>query len=119
MPSRKNSPSTTFDQAQKIKETWNNIDQKATYGQISLPELEEAITKLENDEAKVSKLLDQLTGARAEREEQRYKVWDLLKRIKSGVKATYGDDSDEYKRFGGTKLSERNTKGKNTTPKTS
>ena len=35
------------------------------------------------------------------------KIKDDLKRLKLGVKAEYGDDSDEYEKVGGTRSSER------------
>jgi hypothetical protein len=34
-------------------------------------------------------------------------LWSLVKRARAGAKAKHGDDSDEYERFGGTRLSER------------
>ncbi|MBL8148377.1 MAG: hypothetical protein JNN15_00435 [Blastocatellia bacterium] len=108
--SKKHSPADTFQQAQKIKDAWSSIDPEAVYGTITLADFEKAIAELGVSEAEINRLLDQLSGARARHEEQRYRVWDLVKRTRSGVKANYGDDSNEYKRFGGTKLSERNYK---------
>ena len=52
-------------------------------------------------------LNDQLTSARNDRDAARLALWNLVKRARSGAKAQYGDDSDEYERFGGTRLSER------------
>ena len=37
----------------------------------------------------------------------RYALWNEVKRARAGAKAKHGDDSGEYERFGGTRISER------------
>ena len=34
-------------------------------------------------------------------------MWDKIKRVRAGVKANYGDDSQQYEMVGGTRTSER------------
>lgn len=34
-------------------------------------------------------------------------TWDQVKRVRTGVKGIYGDDSSEYEMVGGTRLSDR------------
>jgi hypothetical protein len=34
-------------------------------------------------------------------------MWDKVKRVRAGVKANYGDDSQQYEMVGGTRMSER------------
>ncbi len=50
---------------------------------------------------------DQLAAARDEPKDTRYALWDKVKRARSGAKAKHGDNSGEYERFGGTRISER------------
>jgi len=50
---------------------------------------------------------DDLTSARNKVKAERHTLWEILKRVRSAVKGKFGDDSDEYERIGGTRLSER------------
>ena len=34
-------------------------------------------------------------------------MWDKVKRVRAGVKANYGDDSQQFEMIGGTRTSER------------
>jgi hypothetical protein len=103
----KTSPTDTREQALQIQEAWTNTDASATYGGLTLADFQAGIAALETVEMTITNLGDQLTGARNDRHARRYALWDLIKRARAGVKATHGDDSDEYERFGGTRLSER------------
>ncbi len=103
----KTGPANTREQALQIREAWTNTDASAAYGGLTLADLQAAVAALEAVEITIANLEDQLTGARNERHARRYVLWDLIKRARAGVKAQHGDDSDEYERFGGTRLSER------------
>ena len=100
-------PQDTKEQAHRIKEAWANIGVNVTYGDLTLAEFQAAITALETGEATVKSLEDQRTKARNAVQDQRRALWSLVKRTRAGAKAKHGDDSDEYERFGGTRLSER------------
>jgi hypothetical protein len=39
-----------------------------------------------------------------------------MKRVRAGVKANYGDDSQQYEMVGGTRMSERKTPRRTATP---
>ncbi len=49
----------------------------------------------------------QLTDARNRRDALYTAIWSKVKRVRSGVKGIYGDDSSQYEMVGGTRLSER------------
>ncbi len=106
------SPPDTKEQATKIKEAWTNIGATSTYGDMTLAEFTAALTAFEAAETRIKSLEDQLTSARNEIVEVRYGLWDKVKRARSGAKSKHGDDSDEYERFGGTRMSERAKPGK-------
>ncbi len=59
------------------------------------------------EEAKIRQFEDQLMAARDEHKDTRYALWNEVKRARAGAKAKHGDDSGEYERFGGTRISER------------
>jgi hypothetical protein len=107
MVSRKSSPSDTKEQAVRIREAWSNIGQSIVFGEMTLADLQAALAALEATETTIANLEDQLTSARNELYERRYVLWNQIKGARAWVKAQYGDDSDEYERFGCTRMSER------------
>ena len=108
MAEKKSSPANTKQQAREIREAWNNIGRDNRYGNISLSDFSKAVDDLDQTELHVKNLEDQLNAARNDLAEKRGNVWDMCKRSRSGVKATHGDDSMEYERFGNVRISERN-----------
>ena len=117
MADTKFSPPDTKEQAATIKEAWTNIGATSTYGDMTLAEFTTAFAALEAAEARIKGLEDQLISARNEIIDARYGLWDKVKRARSGAKSKHGDDSDEYERFGGTRMSER-SKSRKTEPAT-
>jgi hypothetical protein len=113
MVDKKSSPSNTREQANQIKEAWTNIGQDAAYGDISLSDFTAALEALEKTEDTIRNLEDQLTNARNMLVKLRYELWELVKRARNGAKAKHGDDSSQYERFGGTRMSERSARSKN------
>lgn len=51
----------------------------------------------------------QLLDLRNKRDALNLGMWDKVKRIRSGVKSIYGDDSSQFEMVGGTRLSDRKT----------
>jgi len=107
MVARHSSPSDTKEQAVQIREAWTNIGQDVVFGEMTLADFQAAQAALEATETTIANLKDQLTSARNEFYEKRYVLWKQIKGARAWVKAQYGDDSDEYERFGGTRMSER------------
>ena len=50
-----------------------------------------------------------MTDLRNQRDAANQDLWDKVKRLRAGVKASYGDDSSQYEMVGGTRMSERKT----------
>ena len=48
-----------------------------------------------------------MRDVRATRDAVCQAAWDKVKRLRAGVKATYGDDSKQYEVIGGTRVSDR------------
>lgn len=106
------SPSDTKYQATHIRDAWQNMGNTEVFGGITYAEFTAALTAFEARELEIGKLEDQLTSARNSLHASRLALWNLVKRARAAAKAQYGDDSDQYERFGGTRLSERNTSTK-------
>jgi hypothetical protein len=58
-------------------------------------------------EAEIRRLEKQLADKRDQRDILYNRLWDESKRILAGVKANYGDDSQQYEMVGGTRMSDR------------
>ncbi len=102
----KRSPSNTKAQALQVREAWANIGPDMTYGDLTLAEFQAGIADVQ----------DQLTNARNTFHARRNALWTMVKRARAGAKARHGDDSDEYERFGGTRMSERKPRRRGTPP---
>ena len=61
-------------------------------------------------------LKNQLTNLRNQRDATYYSLWDLVKRVRAGLKGSFGDDSSQYEMVGGTRLSERKSARRAATP---
>lgn len=107
MTSREYSPADTREQAEQIIEAWKNLGPSESLGGMTLTEFTGDVTDLGSIDIRIKNLEDQLTDALNQRKTKRHKVWNNIKRTRSSVKGNYGDDSSEYERFGGTRLSER------------
>lgn len=55
----------------------------------------------------MSRLEATITGLRNQRDALHTFIWSKVKRVRAGVKGTFGDDSSQYEMAGGTRLSER------------
>ena len=119
MANKQYSPSNVKVQATQIQQAWTNIGAEATYGDLSLVEFNAAMSAVEQVETTITNLEDQLTNARNLRKAKRYDLWTSVKRARNGAKSKHGDDSDEYERFGGTRLSERKSRTVSTPPEAS
>lgn len=106
------SPTDTKEHAQQIQIAWQNFDPAATFGDLTLAQLTAGMTQLLDAEMQISQLEDQLTSARNAAKTKRHELWQMVKRVKAGSKAKFGDDSDIYERFGGTRMSERKRSSK-------
>jgi len=58
-------------------------------------------------QSQMNSLEAQLTNLRDQRDDLNAVIWGEVKRVRTGVKGQYGDDSPQYEMVGGTRLSER------------
>jgi uncharacterized alpha-E superfamily protein len=100
-------PSNVIEQAQTIISAWNQIGATVVLGTLTPANLTADITAATTLESQMASLEIQLTNARNQRDALYSGMWDKVKRVRSGVKANYGDDSSQYEMVGGTRLSER------------
>ena len=105
--SRKNYPFNVLEQARTILNAWNQIGAESNFGIVTNDSLTEDIHAAATLEAQMESLELQLTDLRNQRDDLYTGMWDKLKRVRSGVKAYFGDDSTQYELVGGTRLSER------------
>ena len=100
-------PRDVLEQAQDALQALQQINPNFQVGDISLSALENAIGLVTSKQAQISAVEAQLTDMRNERGTLNAALWDTLKRLRSGIKAAYGDDSSQYEMIGGTRLSEK------------
>jgi hypothetical protein len=57
-----------------------------------------------------------LTDLRNQRDASNQEIWTMVKRIRSGIKSFFGDDSSQYEMVGGTRVSDRKTPRRTAAP---
>ena len=104
---RKPYPTDVRDQTQSILGIWRSIDPSLNLGQVTQAAMQADLTKSLDLQAQMTLLEDQLTELRNQRDVLHAAMWDKIKRVRAGIKAIYGDDSSQYERVGGTRMSDR------------
>ncbi len=100
-------PNDVLSQAQATLEAWKKIDPALKIGELTQASLAADLTQAQSVQAQLDALDAQLTDLRNQRDQLYATVWDKVKRVRSGVKANYGDDSSQYEVIGGTRKSDR------------
>lgn len=100
-------PTNVLEQAQSVVSAWNQISPSLAFGSITPATLTADITSATSIESQMATMEAQMTNLRNQRDALYVGMWDKVKRVRSGVKANYGDDSSQYEMVGGTRLSER------------
>ena len=100
-------PADVVEQAQSVLDAINQIDAAMNIGTVTNATLGAAIAQAAPLLSQMNALEAQLTNLRNQRDTLYTELWDKVKRVRSGVKANYGDDSSQYEMVGGTRLSER------------
>lgn len=106
MPS-KNYPFDIIEQARAVLEAWKTIDATVKIGDLDVAAMEAGLAQAGAHYAQIDSLESQITDARNQRDAHLGVVWDMVKRVRTGVKAIYGDDSSQYEMIGGTRLRDR------------
>jgi hypothetical protein len=100
-------PTDILEQSRTILEAWKQINPDLVIGELTQPGLEGALNQAVPIATQITALETQLTDLRNQRDALYTGLWEQLKRVRSGVKAIYGDDSSQYEMVGGTRKSER------------
>jgi hypothetical protein len=100
-------PTNVIRQAQDVLTGWSQIVPVPAFGTLTSTILTTDVTAATTLEAQIATLEAQLTDKRNLRDAQCIALWDKVKRVRSAVKGTYGDDSSQYELVGGTRLSDR------------
>ncbi len=100
-------PVDAVEQAKAVLEAWKEIDPALQIGGLAASALEANLNQVNTLYAELNKLDAQITDMRNQRDALIAATWDQVKRVRTGVKGIYGDDSSEYEMVGGTRLSDR------------
>jgi hypothetical protein len=104
---QKNYPATILSQARSLTAALKNIDPNFQVGELTNAALEAGLENAAAIQNILNDLEIQLTNQRNQRDAANGELWIMVKRLRMGVKAIYGDDSSQYEMAGGTRLSER------------
>jgi hypothetical protein len=105
--SKKFYPPNVLAQAQEVLVGWAQVSATLAFGTLNSAALTTDITTVSTLESDISKLEIQLADKRNQRDLVYNSMWDKVKRVRAGVKANYGDDSQQYEMVGGKRSSER------------
>ena len=106
-------PTDSIQQAQTTLAGWQQIDPPLpAIGELSQTAMTANLEQAQSLQAQMNTLEAQLNDLRNQRAAVHVAIWDMVKRVRSGVKALYGDDSTQYDLVGGTRLSERKRSGR-------
>ena len=104
---KKNFPPNVLEQAQDALVGWNQVGTTVVFGSLNPAALTADITAATAAETEITKLENLLAEKRGLRDLTYNAMWDKVKRVRAGVKANYGDDSQQFEWVGGTRISER------------
>jgi len=100
-------PTDVIEQAQSVLNAWKQINAELTLGNMNVETFTTHITQTADTASQIDSLETQLTNLRNQRDQEMAELWDKVKRVRTGVKSFYGDDSSQYEMVGGTRASER------------
>jgi hypothetical protein len=104
---RKLYPINVLSRASRITTAWKEIGTSVTIGNLTRSSFTADMTQAGIIEARILEAELQLANLRNERDALYLSLWDKVKRVYSGVKAIYGDDSAQYEMVGRTPASKR------------
>ena len=100
-------PQDVVGQAQDVLVGWGQVSPTLVFGTLTSALLTADVTASSPIESEISKLEIQLADRRNQRDMLYNAMWDKIKRVRAGVKANYGDDSQQFEMVGGTRTSDR------------
>jgi predicted unusual protein kinase regulating ubiquinone biosynthesis (AarF/ABC1/UbiB family) len=103
----KNFPSDTIEQAAAVLAACKQINPDMKAGAMTQEMLANELVQTRSIQAQINNLELQIVDLRNKRDQRLSGIWESVKRTRTIVKGTYGDDSSEYEMVGGTRMSER------------
>lgn len=108
--------SKTLDEARQVLEGWRQITPDAPIGDLTKEKFAQTIAQTDAILSELAALDVQAVNKRNQRDALYHELGENSKRVRSGIKASHGDDSSEYEMVGGTRTSERKSRGSDTPP---
>ncbi len=105
-------PANILSQIKSAIISWQAIDPSMTFGDLSLANLQDTLTRGEQLKQQIAALETRLTDLRNQRDEVYHTGWKYISRLRDGVKGLYGDDSSEYEMVGRMRRSEYKPRSK-------
>ena len=100
-------PQDVVGQAQDVLVGWGQVSPTLVFGTLTSALLTADVTASSPLESEIIKLEIQLADRRNQRDMLYNAMWDKIKRVRAGVKANYGADSQQFEMVGGTRTSDR------------
>lgn len=100
-------PTDIAEQGRAVLEAWREIDPAIQLGGMALADLQASLSRLGELYAQLDGLDAQATELRNQRDAAGIELWDRVKRVRTGVKSVYGDNSSEYEVIGGIRVDDR------------
>jgi len=100
-------PSDIIEQGRAVLEACQSTDPQLKFGEVTVDAFDGRLTKVEPLEKQIDKLDAQLTDLRNQRDTLHNDLWQMLTRVRGGMRAIYVADSSQYEMVGGTRTSER------------
>ena len=111
-------PTDALEQAMDILVAWEYIDPALKIGPLTSELLAADLERVRALQQKIVQMQTELIQVRGDRDEICLAIWDQVKRVRSGIKGLYGDDSTQYEIAGGTRLSEKKKPRRAASPST-
>lgn len=96
-----------LNQAKDVLSSWTQIDDQLAFGSLNTAKLTMVLTRTNGIETEIRDLENRLTDLRNQRDQSYQELWDIVKRVRAGIKAIFGDDSSQFEMVGGTRISDR------------
>jgi hypothetical protein len=96
-----------MEQARSVLNAWSQINDELTFADLSFNTFTNVIKDALQAADTVESVEAKLTELRNQRDAQYAAAWNEVKRIRSGMKSFYGDDSSQYEMVGCTRRSDR------------
>jgi hypothetical protein len=105
--SHKTYPTDIDAQGRAVLEAWREIGPGLQLGGMALADLEASLNRLGGIYSQLDGLDAQITELRNQRDDAGVDLWDRVKRVRTGVKSVFGDNSSEYEVIGGIRIDDR------------